>query len=141
MFNIDYYADYIAKMGSTRLAKIIYSVLVGAVGNVILVVFLGIMMPAATIGHLLPVIIGFNAALTGYMVLEKTRNGFTRKRMVSMGSGIAVLLVTAVLLNIPFFHGTGVYLIFAEDLIVLLLVGIVTSWLGGLLAIKYFSLK
>jgi hypothetical protein len=141
MFNIDYYADYIAKIGSTRLARVIYSVLVGAVGNMILVAFLGIMVRTATIGNLLPVIIGFNAALTGYMVLEKTRNGFIHKRVVSMGSGIAMVLVTAMLLNIPFFHGSGFYLIFAEDLMILLLVGTVTSWLGGMLAVKYFSLK
>ena len=141
MFNIDYYTDYIAKIVSTRFGKAIYSVLVGAVGNVILVIFLSSLMHTATIGILLPVIIGFNAALTGYMVLEKTRNGFTHKRTVSIGSGVAMILVTVVFLNILSFQGAGVYLIFAEDLIVPLLVGIVASWLGGMLAVKYFNLN
>jgi hypothetical protein len=141
VFNIDCYTDYLVKIASTRFGKVFYSILAGALGNLILVIFLSIMVHGATIGSLLPVIIGFNAAITGYMVLEKTRNGFTHKRTVAIGSGIAMVLVTVVILNLLFFQGSEVYLIFIEDLIALLLAGIVASWLGGMLAIKYYNLR
>ena len=141
MFNIHYYTDYMVKMVSTRPGKIFFSVLAGSFGAIILVFFLTGMTFTATIGDLLPVIIGFNTALTGYMVLEKTRDGFKRKRAVAIGSGMAMVLVTAALLNMIFFRGAGIFLIDAELLMTLLFVGIVTSGLGGMLAIKYLSLQ
>ena len=141
MFNIHYYTDYIVKIGSTRPGKIFYSVLAGSLGAIILVLFLTGMTFATSIGDLLPVIFGFNTALTGYMVLEKTRDGFRRKRAVAIGSGAAMVLVTTGLLNMMFFREAGIFLIDIEQLMTLLFVGIVTSGLGGTLAIKYLSLQ
>jgi hypothetical protein len=74
------------------------------------------------------------------MVLEKTRNDFKHKRAVSIGSGAAMVLTTTVILNILFFRGAGEYLVFSGDLLLLLLVAIIASWLGGSLAVKYFKL-
>lgn len=119
----------------------IYSVLVGAIGAVILVLFLTGGQYTATIDNLLPLIIGFNTALTGYMLIEKTRKAFTRKRTVSMGAGVAVVLVATVLLNFIFVQWAGVTLIGFDNLLLLLLVGVITSGLGGSLAVKYFSLN
>ena len=140
MFNIDYYTDALVRIGSTRFGKTMASILAGAVGSVILVIFFTGIMRASTIGFLLPVVIGFNAALTGYMVLEKTRNDFTHKRTVSIVSGIAMLLITTIILNILFFQGAGVYRVFSGDLLTLLLVAAIAGWLGGSLAVKFFKL-
>jgi hypothetical protein len=141
MFNIQYYTDHVMKIGGTRSGKVFYSILAGSLGAVILVLFLTGMTYTVTIGNVLPVIIGFNTALTGYMALEKTRNGFKHKRAVAIGSGVAMVLVTAALLNIIFLRGAGIFLIDVAQLTTLLFVGIVTSGLGGILAIKYFNLK
>jgi hypothetical protein len=107
----------------------------------LLVVFFTGILPTAVIETLLPLIIGFNTALTGYMVIEKTRNRFVRKRTLAMGAGVAVVLVTALLLNLLFLQWVGFNLIGLESLPALLLVGIVTSVLGGMLAVKYFNLN
>lgn len=141
MFNIHYYTDGIMNMCATRPGKIFYSVLAGSLGAIILVLFLTGMTFTTAIGDILPVIIGFNTALTGYMALEKTRNGFKHKRSIAIGSGVTMVLVTAALLNIIFFRGAGIFLIDVEQLVTLLFVGIVTSGLGGMLAIKYLGLR
>lgn len=119
----------------------IYSILAGSMGAIILVLFLTGMSLATSIGGILPVIIGFNTALTGYMVLEKTRNAFTHKRLAAICSGAAVVVITALLLNIMSLWGAGVFLIGIEQLMVLVCTGIIASGLGGILAIKYFKLK
>ena len=141
MFNINYYIDQIMKIASTRFGKVFYSILAGSIGAVILVLFLSGMSLSAGVGNILPVIIGFNTALTGYMVLEKTRDGFKYKRVISIGSGVAMVLATAAFLNIMYFRGAGIFLISLEELATLIFVGIVTSGLGGMLAIKYLSLR
>jgi len=141
MFNVNYYIDQIMKIVSTRFGKVFFSILAGMIGAVILVLFLSGMTLSAGVGNILPVIIGFNTALTGYMVLEKTRDSFKYKRVISIGSGVAMVLATAAFLNIMYFRGTGVFLISMQELATLLFVGIVTSGLGGMLAIKYFNLK
>lgn len=141
MFNVNYYIDQIMKIVSTRFGKVFFSILAGMIGAVILVLFLSGMTLSAGVGNILPVIIGFNTAITGYMVLEKTRDSFKYKRVISIGSGVAMVLATAAFLNIMYFRGTGVFLISMQELATLLFVGIVTSGLGGMLAIKYFNLK
>ena len=141
MLNISYYTDYIGNMMSSRLGKILYSILIGTVGAIILVVFLTGILPPAAIESVLPFIIGFNTALTGYMVIEKTKNDFTRKRTLAMGVGIAVVLATAISINLMFLQWTGFNLVGPESLLILLPVGIVTSILGGMLATKYFNLN
>jgi hypothetical protein len=141
MLNIHYYTDYIDKIGSTRFGKAIYSICAGAVGVIILAIFFAGFMQTATLEKLLPVIVGFNAALTGYMVTEKIRNEVTRKHAFSMGSGAAMVLFSSVGLNLLFFHWAGYNLVGIGMLLILLPVGIVTSGLGGKLCTTYFNLN
>ena len=141
MFHIQYYTHRLMKIGDTRPGKVFYSILAGSIGAIILVLFLTGMTYTATIADVLPVIIGFNTALTGYMALEKTRDGFKHKRTVAIGSGAVMVLVTSALLNLMFLRGAAIFLIDVEQLMTLLFIGIVTSGLGGMLAIKYLSLK
>jgi hypothetical protein len=141
MFNIKIYIDHILTIGASRPGQMLYSILAGSLGTIILVLFLTGLSLTLAVGDILPVIIGFNSALTGYMVLEKTRDGFIHKRVVAMGSGAAVVFITSAILNIMFFRGTGILLIGIGQLLTLLVVGIVTSSLGGMLAIKYFRLN
>jgi len=137
---IEYCIQTIMKIGSTRFSKVLMSILAGSIGTIILTVFLTGMSYQASIGNLLPLLIGFNAALSGYMVLEKTRDAFKYKRLLSMGTGLLMVLVTTYFLNHLYFHGAGFYLIDLGAFVILLSVGIITSLLGGSLAIKYFNL-
>ena len=130
----------IMKIGSTRIFKVLMSVLAGSIGTLILTLFLTGMSYQASIGNLLPVLIGFNAALSGYMVIEKTRNAFKYKRLAAMCTGVIMVSVTAYLLNVLFFRGAGFYLIDPGLFMMLFGVGAIASLLGGILAIKYLKL-
>ena len=123
--------------------KIAYSIIVGVFGSVLLVVFFSSLMSLGTIEKLLPWVIGFNAALTGYNLINKTNNSLKYGRISAAGSGIMMVIITVVLLNIISFNFMGGYLIDINitDLILLLVVGAVLSGLGAILAIKYLNLN
>lgn len=141
MLDISYYTDYLIRLGSTRMGQTLYSISIGVVGALILVGFLSSFMTTTAMDTLLPFIIGFNTALTGYNVIEKTRAAFRHKGLVAMGAGLAVILVAAAALNLIFWRLAGIRLVTMGNFWILVIVGIVTSWLGGTLAIKYLKLN
>jgi len=57
-----------------------------------------------------------------------------------MGAGLAVVLVATLALNLLFWRIAGIRLVSLDKLLILVPVGLVTSWLGGALAVKYFKL-
>ncbi len=67
MFNLSSLFD----IWSTAYGKAAYSILVGTVGTVILAAFFNMAVMPTDGLRFLPLMIAFNAALTGYMVLEK----------------------------------------------------------------------
>ena len=126
---------------SDLLKKIAYSIIVGVLGSLLLVVFFTTLMSYGTIEKLLPWIIGFNAALTGYNLTNRTNNCLKHERISAVGSGIMMVIITVVLINIIFFNLMGGYLIYIKDLIFLIAIGAVFSGLGTILAIKYLTYK
>jgi len=141
MFDIQFLSDYLIKLGASRLGRTLGRIAVGVVGVLILAGFLSALFTPTATATLFPLIVGFNTALTGYGVVDKTRNGFERKRMVAMTAGVIVVLLATLATNLLFWQLAGVAPIGAGALWVLLPVGIVTSWLGSALAIKYFRLN
>jgi hypothetical protein len=137
MFNLQSIVD----LGATSCGKTATSVLAGTTGAVILMLFLNTIVLPATSLRFLPLVIAFNAALTGYMVLEKTRESFQHKWTVAMLAGAAATLLVYVILNAFFMHTTGLYLIGATHLLIILTIGIGASWFGGVLAINYLKLN
>jgi len=121
--------------------KIAYSIIVGALGSLLLVVFFTTLMSLGTIGKLLPWVIGFNAALTGFNLINKTKNSLKYKRIYAVASGILVAVIAGVLINIIFFNLMGGYVIYIKDLIFLIAIGAVFSGLGAILAIKHLNIK
>ena len=121
--------------------KIAYSIIVGVFGSVLLVVFFSSFMSLDIIGKLLPWLIGFNASLTGFNLINKTKNSLKYKRIYAVASGILVAIFAGVLLNIISFSIMGGYFIYIPDLIFLIVIGAVLSGLGAILAIKYLNLN
>ena len=121
--------------------KIAYSIIVGVLGSLLLVVFFTTLMSYGTIEKLLPWVIGFNAALTGYNLIKRTNNRINYKRISAVVSGILMVIITVVLINIIFFKLMGGYLIYINELIFLIAIGAVFSGLGAILAVKYINLK
>ncbi len=136
MFNMDTLFDVLA----TPYGKTAYAVFAGSLGAVILALFFNMLFAATTGVKLFPLIIGFNAACTGYMVIDKTRHVFRCKKSISTGCGIAVALLSYTALNALSLHTAGWLVIPVTDLMLMLAAGAVSGWAGGVLAIKYFHL-
>lgn len=120
--------------------KIIQAIFIGVAGSMLLVIFFTGVMSLSTIEKSLPWIIGFNAALTGYNLMNKTGNTLKHRRICSVGAGIVMVIITAVLLDVIFLYLMGGHLIFLTELMVLIVLGSVFSGFGAILAIKYLTL-
>ena len=118
------------------LLKFIYAIFIGVFGAVLLVMFFAGLMTIGTIETLLPYIIGFNAALTGYNLVSRIKDRLKYKRLWSLISGIIMVVIVVLMLNIAFYYLTGVCIIYLTKFLVLVLIGAVFSWLGEILAIK-----
>jgi hypothetical protein len=126
---------------SDSFKKIAYSLMVGVLGSLLLVVFFTTLMSYGTIEKLLPYVIGFNAALTGYNLTNRANNCLKFERISAVGAGITMVIITVVLINVIFFNLMGGYLIYINELIFLIGIGAVFSGLGAILAIKHLKYK
>ena len=137
MFNLASIID----LGATAYGKTAYSILIGTVGAIILMAFLNtIVLPASSV-RFLPLIIAFNAALTGYMVIDKTRTHFQHKWSIAVSAGLSVTLLAFGVLNLFFLQTTGLFLISLPQLAVMVLLAVGSSWFGAVLAINYLNLN
>jgi hypothetical protein len=116
------------------------AMLIGIFGTVLLVMFFAGLMTMGTIEKLLPFIIGFNAALTGYNLIRRMKDRLKYNRIWSVISGITLVVGVTLILNIAFYYLTGGYIVYMTNFLILALIGGVFSWLGAILAIRYFNL-
>ena len=116
--------------------KFIYAIFIGVFGAVLLVMFFAGLMTIRTIERLLPYIIGFNAALTGYNLISKIKEYLKYKRIWSVISGIIMVSAVVLILNIAFYHFIDGYIVDIIGFLILVLIGGVFGWLGSILAIK-----
>ena len=123
-------------MNHDLLLKFIYAIFIGVFGAVLLVMFFAGLMTIRTIERLLPYIIGFNAALTGYNLISKIKEHLKYKRIWSVISGIIMVSAVVLILNIAFYHFIDGYIVDIIDFLILVPVGGVFGWLGSILAIK-----
>jgi len=126
---------------ASRVYQVAVSLCAGVVGCMILVLFFTALMPVVSLSKLMPWIIGFNSAVTGYMLLDKTRNGLKYKRLAALCSGGLVVILAC---GIIFFLAPSIFdflTVTVAQLVLWLFIGIVFGGLGGLLAIKYLDLN
>jgi hypothetical protein len=123
-----------------HLVNFVHAVFIGVFGAVLLVMFFVGVMSIGAIEKLLPFIIGFNAVLTGYNLVSRTKNRFKHKRIWGLISGIVIVVIAVLVLNIAFYYYTGGYIVYMTNFLFLVFIGGVFSWLGTILAIRYFKL-
>lgn len=123
------------------LGKAAYCIVTGVFGAAVLVMFLAVFMELYRVVSFIPWIIAFNAAITGYSLIEKTRNVLKYKHLSSICTGILYVIITYFILSMISFYLFGENLFTKWDFTLFLVIGIVCSELGALLAIKYFKLN
>jgi hypothetical protein len=126
---------------SNQFKDIFYPIIVGVLGAMLLVAFFATLMSLGAIAKLLPFIVGFNAALTGYNLTSRTKIRLKNRRITAVGSGVMMAIIIVWLLNIICFNLTENYIIYPADMVWLIVIGAALSGLGAILAMKYQSLK
>jgi len=129
------------KENAPLLGKFAYSILAGVFGVAVLVMFLAVFMELYRVVPFVPWIIAFNTAMTGYALIDKTRDTLKYKQVSSISAGILNVIITYFLLSLSSFYLFGENFFSIWDFALFLIIGIVCSELGALLAIKYFKLK
>ena len=126
-------------MNHNLFLKFIYAISIGVFGAVLLVMFFAGLMTIGTIEKILPFIIGFNAALTGYNLISKIKEHLKYKRIWSVISGIIMVVAVVLILNIIFYYFTDGYIVDMVSFLFLVLIGGVFGWLGSISAIKFMD--
>ena len=129
------------KENAPLLGKFAYSILAGVFGVAVLAMFLAVFIELHRVVPFLPWIIAFNTAMTGYSLIDKTRGTLKYKQVSSISAGILNVIITYFLLSLSSFYFFNENLFSISDFALFMVIGIVCSELGALLAIKYFKLK
>jgi hypothetical protein len=131
----------LTKNSFSLLGKIAYSILAGVLGAILIVLFFSTFLNIFSVLKFIPWIIALNTAITGYSLLDKARDLLRYKQISAMISGILNVLITYSILILISVNIMGENLFNSGDLMVFLIIGIVCSELGAVLAIQYFKLK
>ena len=123
------------------MGKFAYSIFAGVFGTILIFLFLNTFLHVFEAVRFIPWVIALNTAITGYFLIDKTKDLLRHKHLSSVSAGIVNVIITYALLTLLFFYLVGESLFNIWDLLVFLIIGIVCSELGALLAIKYFKLS
>jgi hypothetical protein len=118
-----------------------WSILCGVMGTLILAGFFSGMMSLETLSLLLPLIVGGNAAISGYMLIERSEDEITWKKTMAAVVGMAVAMLSCVSINTLCFKAGIFFLMSGYQALAATAVGILGGLSGGVLAVKYRELK
>ncbi len=113
----------------------------GTGGTIILVYFLSGLTSMETMASLLDWIVGFNTALTGYMLMDKSGGVIRWWRWFCAGAGLVNAALCVIAVNHIYVLMVEFPLIDRTDAGILLTIGAICGALGGLLAKKNLEIK
>ena len=123
------------------LYQIASAVLIGVCGTILVTMFLATFLPIFKVVNYIPWLVGFNTAMTGFSLIEKTRDRIVHKHLWAVSAGLVNAVLTCGILTIFSFHFLGENLLGSRMIVFLLIIGAVCSALGAWLAVKYLKLN
>lgn len=133
---------FIANIRSSLCGQVLYSILTGLFGSLLLVLFLSGLMPLADTLTYLPWILAFNAAVAGYTLLDGAADKLKRKKLSGVGVGSVIALMTCALLNLMAWKMTGMMgLMGWPEMAGFIAVAALFGGFGAWLAVKYARIK
>jgi sterol desaturase/sphingolipid hydroxylase (fatty acid hydroxylase superfamily) len=115
--------------------------LTGVGGNALVFLFLITFLHFLVAFKYVPWIIAFNTAVSGYALVDKTRNLIHHKKLLAALVGAVITSVTCGLLTLLSFYFMRENFLAIQDVVFFHVIGVIGSGLGALLGIKYFKLK
>ncbi len=121
--------------------QIIYSIFTGFFGTLLVILFLTFFMPLTATVRYVPWVIGFNTAVAGYTLIDRTRERIRYQKAAGAGAGFLVAVTACITLNLMAAYMTGIGLIYWTDLLFFTIIGTGFGWLGAILSMKYLAIK
>jgi hypothetical protein len=137
MANMDYFSNF----KSSLLWQASYSMLAGLFGSLLLVLFLTGLMPLSATVRYLPWILGFNACVAGYTLLDRTRDKLHHKKVAGMGVGFLLAVLVCIALNLLTVKMAGIHLMDWAEMLLFITIATVFGGLGAWLSLKYSAIK
>jgi uncharacterized membrane protein len=119
--------------------QIVYSIFTGFFGTLLVALFLTCFMPLTATVRYIPWIIGFNTAVAGYTLIDRTREQIRYQKAAGAGTGFLVTVTACITLNLMAGYMTGIGLIYWTDLLFFTIIGTGFGWLGAVLSMKYLG--
>ena len=121
------------------LKKVMKAIFIGIGGNLILIVFLMTFLQIFEAIKFMPWIIAFNTAHTGYSLVDRAGKQLAYRKLISALAGFANVMITT-----GIFAGLSVFLfgdlfLGGRDIGLFIIVGVLGSVGGTLLAVKYYK--
>jgi len=117
------------------------TLLIGVGGNVVIFIFLLTSLHIFAAIKFIPWIIAFNTAAAGYSLIDKTRSLLKYPKTVSALAGCLNALITSGIITAVSIYSFGERLLTVRDISLFIVIGLICSVLGTILAVKYFKLQ
>ena len=118
-----------------------YSLFAGTAGTMLVLLFLNSFLPLGATLKWVPWVIGFNAMVTGYTLMDMTRRKIRLKRTAGVGSGVVMAVAAGAALNLGSKQVWGEFFIGWADFLFFTIVGAIFAGLGAALAVRYLQLN
>lgn len=124
------------KSDGNLIGKAAFAVFSGVCGTLLLVVFCAMFVDVYRVLKFLPWMIAFNTAMTGFSLIEKSKDLIVRKHLAAVSAGLVNVVIVAGILTLFSIYATGENLFSVPKYFLLFVLGAGCSEVGAWLAIK-----
>ena len=130
-----------AKQTVLSARNVALTLLIGVGGNVVIFIFLLTFLHIFAAIKFIPWIIAFNTAAAGYSLVDKTRDYLKYPKTISALAGCLNALITSGIITAVSIYSFGERLLTIRDISLFVVIGLICSVLGTILAVKYIKLQ
>jgi hypothetical protein len=130
-----------AKQTVLSARNVALSFLIGVGGNVVIFIFLLTFLHIFAAIKFIPWIIAFNTAAAGYSLVDKSRDYLKYPKTISALAGCLNALITSGIIAAVSIYSFGERLLTIRDISLFVVLGLICSVLGTILAVKYIKLQ
>jgi hypothetical protein len=134
-------SDFFSKIKSSFWGQVLYSTMTGLFGSLLLVLFLTGLMPLGETVRYLPWILGFNASVTGYTLLDGIGDRLSFPKLSGAGMGALVAMLVCNFLNVLTLKTAGIALMGAGEILLFIGISSISGGVGAWLTIAYTRIK